>query len=231
MQIAIAATLIIGVAGLSLHLHSFIKNLFQSQRQQTEIAEKGERIAKGTDLKLYDLKGDVKEVIWLLTNGENGDTIRRQRLHFTRSGIATQNRYDSQNNINSKVKIERNEDGTQSAYENTIKGKDGVHYIKAVYEYDSTGALKTENINIDNSTIARTPIYRNGVCFGRKELLNTKRFTADEMHEYQYTDFDKYGNWTKRNVTKKGVRRYTGRQQSEEYTHSQIESRIITYYE
>lgn len=231
IQIAIIVTLVIGVSGMLLHLHTTINNIFGSQ-QQMQITEKGERLNRDCDLKLYDLKGKVKDVTWLFIKDEDGDTIREQNLHFTYSGIATRNRYDSQNNIDSKVKILRNADGTQSTYENTIKIKDRIYHIKAEYGYDSIGALQTENIYIDSDTITRHLTYNNGVCLKRREVIKRADFTADEIQEYQYIDFDAYGNWTKRNITKKGIREYRKKNNPrEEYTKNHIEERIITYYE
>lgn len=178
-----------------------------------------------SDLRMYELKGNVKSV--KVTTITNGIESLLYRLEFDANGIATTHRYDNLWGEGPTISLERNEKGEVTKYTSIFPDAE-VANVEASYTYDGNGMLTTIEALWDGESNTKEMIEYNGKNDRAKivtEFYDYDQTTVEEV-EYVYTDFDQNGNWIEREAK---VKSYT-KDFDDIQNQSFIEKREIIYY-
>ena len=178
-----------------------------------------------TDLRLFELKGDVKIVTTSLTRHVNSDgkktkysnslTLDGEKYDFDANGVITSiSEYDN------KVTISRDKKGNIISLSIPCEGDCG--YTKT-YTWDKVGRPICEEFsNCVGAHHNRTFIYNDSIIVGTVEQNCDEGIEWDVTRTYKILATDSEGNWTKRLVVESNSENY-----NVDFT---LEERTITYY-
>lgn len=178
-----------------------------------------------SDLKMYELKGNVKSV--KATSTTNGIESLVYQLEFDEKGLATTHRYDNLLGDGPTISVERNEKGQVTAYVSIYPDAE-IANVDAQYTYDSNGLLTTIEALWDGESNTKEMIEYNEKNDRAKtvtEFYDYDQTTVEEV-EYIYTNFDQNGNWIEREAKVKSYTKDFDDIQELSFT----EKREIIYY-
>lgn len=178
-----------------------------------------------SDLKMYELKGNVKSV--KATSTTNGIESLVYQLEFDEKGLATTHRYDNLWEDGPTISVERNEKGQVTAYVSIYPDAE-IANVDAQYTYDSNGLLTTIEALWDGESNTKEMIEYNEKNDRAKtvtEFYDYDQTTVEEV-EYIYTNFDQNGNWIEREAKVKSYTKDFDDIQESSFT----EKREIIYY-
>lgn len=182
-----------------------------------------------SDLKMYELVGNVKSVKVLSVN--NGIENLAYNLEFDENGMATAHSYDKLWDEKIDISTERNEKNEMVKYVAVPEGGD-MPYVEAKYVYDENGYMTEIEALWYGESYTTEKITYNEENNREKTVVEYNDYDmveVDEM-EYTYKNFDSKGNWTEREVRKKSYRKYGDGNIENKQTVVTPEKREIIYY-
>ncbi len=159
------------------------------------------------DWALYDLRGKVKSVI---IDGVTYDFNANGKIQSINGRT-----------INSVFKIKRDNKGRIVLMENLEEDYDGEHSGET-FKWNTNNLVGSTNWYNPEGDVATTYSYNQAGYLTKKTRTGFAGDTVNETYSITYTQYDEFGNWTKRIVNCKD-NAYGG-------TNSTEETRVITYY-
>lgn len=208
------------------------------------------------DVRTFGMKGDVKTVSYTIEDIELSEEPGYEpeydlELSFDEQGRVTQDsynnvyEYDAEGNFvrgsGKRTVMQRDAQGRVILYDNTILPEDGNyeesdfdHFIKIEIAYDAQGRMDLLDFEGPESISQTKYIYKDDQPYPSIEYYNTQyeTFTEDGTLEYEYTAFDKKGNWTERTILST-TKEWDLEDEDSEVETSETryrERRIITYW-
>ena len=174
------------------------------------------------DVRTFGLKGDVKTVSYTiedveLTEEPGYEPEYELEFSFDEQGRVTLDNYnnvyeyDAEGNFvrgsGKRTVMQRDEQGRVILYDNTVLPEDGDyddsdfdHFIKIAITYDGQGRMDLLDFEGSESMSQTKYIYKDDQPYPSMEYYDNQyeSFKEDGTVEYEYTAFDKKGNWTER---------------------------------
>lgn len=207
------------------------------------------------DVRTFGMKGDVKTVSYTLEDVELSEEPDYEpeyelELTFDAQGRVTLDtydnvyEYDAEGNFvrgsGKRTVMQRDEQGRLILYDNTILPEDGQyedddfdHLIKIGITYDDQGRMDLLDFEGPESMSQTKYIYKDDQPYPSMEYYDNQyeTFKEDGTVEYEYTAFDKKGNWTERTLlTTTTVWDMEEEGEAEKSEFRLRERRIITYW-
>lgn len=185
--------------------------------------------ASTSDLKMYELTGNVKEVKVIAEN--NGIDELAYTLKFDEKGMATAHSYDKLWEEKIDISTERNEKNEMVKYVATPEGGDMPH-VEAKYVYDENGYLTEIEALWYGENYSTEKISYNGENNRAESVteFNDYEMTIVDEVKYIYSKFDDNGNWIEREAVKRNYTKDYEGNITEENTTTSKEKREIIYY-
>jgi hypothetical protein len=182
-----------------------------------------------SDLKMYELKGNVKSVKVMMVTMDIENLA--YTLAFDENGVATAHRYDKLWEGEPTISVERNEKGQITAY-TSIYSDAEIYNVDAKYSYDSNGLLTTIEALWDGESNSKEMIEYDGQSNRAKTITEFYDYdvTAVEEIKYSYSSFDDKGNWTERVLNISNYTKEEDGSVSDNTDMAIIERREIIYY-
>ena len=182
-----------------------------------------------SDLKMYELKGNVKSVKVMMVTMDIENLA--YTLAFDENGVATAHRYDKLWEGEPTISVERNEKGQMTAY-TSIYSDAEIYNVDAKYSYDSNGLLTTIEALWDGESNSKEMIEYDGQSNRAKTITEFYDYdvTAVEEIKYSYSSFDDKGNWTERVLNISNYIKEEDGSVSDNTDMAIIERREIIYY-
>jgi hypothetical protein len=182
-----------------------------------------------SDLKMYELKGNVKSVKVMMVTMDIENLA--YTLAFDENGVATAHRYDKLWEGEPTISVERNEKGQMTAY-TSIYSDAEIYNVDAKYSYDSNGLLTTIEALWDGESNSKEMIEYDGQSNRAKTITEFYDYdvTAVEEIKYSYSSFDDKGNWTERVLNISNYTKEEDGSVSDNTDMAIIERREIIYY-
>ena len=185
--------------------------------------------ADTSDLKMYELTGNVKSV--KVMSETNGIEELAYTLAFDEKGVATAHRYDKLWEGELNINVERNEKGEMTSY--IVMYADAeIAEVDAKYTYDKNGYLTTiEAMWYGESSSTEKIKYdeKNNRNESVTEYYDYDMTIVDEV-KYIYNNFDEKGNWIEREAVKRNYTKDYEGEIIDETTTTSKERREIVYY-
>ncbi|MBR3878059.1 MAG: hypothetical protein IKJ23_07740 [Bacteroidaceae bacterium] len=196
-----------------------------SEKKAEEVVE----FVDTSDLKMYELTGNVKSVKAYTVKRGNEELI--YTLAFDANGLATTHKYDLDLDIDANVNVERNEKGEITIYNAALPDAKKAK-VNVEYTYNEKGQAEkivtvrdgwnktTEKVKYDE---------QNNRLKATAESYEDDMRIVDDI-TYNYKSYDEKGNWTERELT---IRNRTIDWEGDvlhEQTIRKTEKREILYY-
>ena len=185
--------------------------------------------ADTSDLKMYELTGNVKSV--KVMSETNGIEELAYTLAFDEKGVATAHRYDKLWEGELNINVERNEKGEMTSYIAMYADAE-IAEVDAKYTYDKNGYLTTiEAMWYGESSSTEKIKYdeKNNRNESVTEYYDYDMTIVDEV-KYIYNNFDEKGNWIEREAVKRNYTKDYEGEIIDETTTTSKERREIVYY-